>query len=218
MTDDLYWRFQRSAEVSERSVDELIGICRGVLADGSVVQSEAEFLLNWMKANRTDCLQWPMNMLFGRVSGMLKDGLLDHSEQVELFDLLNRFTGCGPLPEEVTESGLVASASTTLPLDDPEPAIAFDGRSFCFTGEMCYGPRRTCEALVAELGGIVRSSVSQKLNYLIVGTIGSMAWTHSVYGRKIEAAVSLRDQGFHLALIGERHWLNEVEKHSPGRG
>ena len=211
MVDDQYWRFHRSARVSERSVDELIGLCRGLLADGSIVQSEAEFLLNWMKANRVDCMQWPMNMLFARVSGMLEDGLLDSSEQAQLFDLLNRFTGNGVLPDGVAESGLVVPSATTLPLDDPEPGVTFAGRSFCFTGEMCFGPRKTCEALVLDLGGIVKFSISRTLDYLVVGTIGSMAWVHSTHGRKIEAAVSMREQGLSLALIGEQHWLKEAE-------
>lgn len=216
MVDDLYWRFHRSARISDRSVDELIGLCRGLLADGSIIQSEAEFLLNWMKVNQVNCMQWPMNMLFGRVSAMLEDGMLDSSERTELFDLLTKFTG-GLLPEEAADSGLVVSGSTALPLDDPQPSVTFDGRTFCFTGEMCFGPRRNCEQLVLELGGLVRSTINKGLDYLVIGTIGSMSWAHSTHGRKIESAVSLRHQGFPLALIDEQHWLKEVESHKTGR-
>lgn len=215
MKDDLVWRFRRSVRVSERSVDELIGVCRGVLADGSIVQAEAEFLLGWMKANRAECMEWPVNMLYGRVSEMLQDSVLDSDERKELFDLLSKITG-GVLPKAISETGLVVSGSIALPLDDPAPSVKFENHSFCFTGEMCCGTRRDCEAQVIELGGMVKSSVSKKLDYLVVGTIGSLSWIHSTHGRKIEEAVSLRDSGLPISIIGEQHWLSKVETRKSG--
>lgn len=41
----------RSQAVANRQVDELIGIVKGVMADGMVHQGEAEFLLLWMRTN-----------------------------------------------------------------------------------------------------------------------------------------------------------------------
>lgn len=210
-SEDLYWRFRRSARISERSVDELIGVCRGLLADGMVVQAEAEFLLKWMSANKADCMEWPMNMLFGRLSAWLEDGALDPSEEAELMDLLVRFTGGGLPADELLESGLVVSGPSSLPLNSPEPQIAFTGKSFCFTGEMYFGPRKSCEDLVKNLGGVIRASISKRLDYLVVGEIGSLAWIHSTHGRKIEAAVEVRGQGHPLAIIGEQHWLGEAK-------
>lgn len=37
----------RSQAVAERKVDELIGIVKGVIADGEISQLEAEFVLKW---------------------------------------------------------------------------------------------------------------------------------------------------------------------------
>lgn len=42
----------RREAVAERQIDELIGIVKGVLADGMVHQGEVEFLLSWLNANR----------------------------------------------------------------------------------------------------------------------------------------------------------------------
>lgn len=210
--DDLYWRFRDSARISDRTVDELVGLCRGILADGSIVQAEAEFLLKWLEGHRASCMEWPIDMLFARVSAMLKDGVFDQAESEELFKLLMKFTGGGLPPDEVLSSGIVVSGSSTLPLDDPEPPVIFNDQTFCFTGELCFGPRKICQTLVQELGGIVKSGVSEQLRYLIVGSIGSMAWVHSTHGRKIQAAVDLRDQGHALAIIGEKHWIAEAGK------
>lgn len=214
---DLYWRFHRSARVSERSVDELIGLCRGLLADGVIVQSEAEFLLKWMETNKADCMVWPMNMLYGRLSAMMEDGILSPSEETELIELLMKLTGGGLPPDELAVSGFVASSSSTLPLNSPEPRITFENKAFCFTGEMCFGPRKACEGLITELGGLVKGSVSKSLDYLVIGSIGSMAWVHSTHGRKIEAAVTLREEGHSLSIIGENHWLNEAKARLEGR-
>jgi NAD-dependent DNA ligase len=181
------------------------------LADGLVVQAEAEFLLKWMLANKTDCMEWPMNMLFGRLSAWLEDGVLDPSEETELMDLLMKFTGGGLPADELLESGLVVSVPSSLPLNSPEPRITFAGKSFCFTGEMCFGPRTSCEDLVKNLGGVIKTSISKQLDYLVVGEIGSLAWIHSTHGRKIEAAVEVRGQGHSLAIICEGHWLGEAK-------
>lgn len=211
VSQDLYWRFRRSDHISERSVDELIGICRGLLADGAIVQAEAEFLLKWMQANKTDCMEWPMNMLFGRLSACLEDGVMDPSEETELMDLLMKLTGGGLPADELLESGLVVSGPSSLPLNSPEPRITFAGKLFCFTGEMCFGPRKSCEDLVKKLGGATKTSISKQLDYLVVGEIASLAWIHSTHGRKIEAAVEVRGQGHPLAIIGEQHWLGEAK-------
>ena len=63
-------RGYNNAAVEARSVDELIGICRGVLADGAVTESEAGLLLNWMQKYRTVSEEWPINMLYGRIASM----------------------------------------------------------------------------------------------------------------------------------------------------
>ncbi len=209
--DDIAWRFRRSARVSDRSVDELIGLCRGILADGRIVQAEAEFLLQWMAANQANCMQWPMNMLYGRLCEMLEDSYFDSSEETELIELLKKFTGGELPPEEIANGGLVVSYSSSLPLDQPIPKIIFSDKSFCFTGEMCFGPRKDCAALVEQLGGKAVNSINKVLNYLVVGHIGSLSWAHSTHGRKIETAVSLRDQGHKVAIIGEQHWVREAQ-------
>lgn len=49
-------------------------------------------------------------------------------------------------------------------------------------------------------------------SYLVVGSFVSEGWSHGSYGRKIEAALALRDQQKTLAIISEETWrasLNE---------
>jgi len=43
----------------DRDVDELIGLCRGVLADGAVNSLEGQFLLGWLERRRDDAALIP---------------------------------------------------------------------------------------------------------------------------------------------------------------
>lgn len=206
-TDLAVIRRVSAARLSDRAVTETLGICRGLLADGHVDFGEAQLLADWLDRNPACSRSWPFNVLFVRLREMLADGVLDLDEQQELLDALLNITGGGfPGPGEV------APASTRLPLDDPPPLVQWPGRGFAFTGQMACGTRAQCAEAVVALGGNVLPGVSAKLDYLVIGSIGSEAWIQSTHGRKIEKAMALREQGNRLAIIGEEHWIAEVSK------
>lgn len=46
------------SEVRDRNIDELIGISRGLIADDSVNQKEAEFLYEWNSSISTKYSLW----------------------------------------------------------------------------------------------------------------------------------------------------------------
>jgi len=190
------------ARVADRQVDEIIGLCKGVLCDGAVNQSEAEFLLNWLENNRHAADKWPANVLYPRIQSMLEDGVLDNEEEQELLSLLVDITG----QPGINVSGGVAS--TTLPFDDPAPRVSFHGEIFCLTGKFVAGPRRELEAAIATRGGKCKAAPCKKTTFLVVGEIGSRDWIHSSFGRKIEKAVELRDSGASIAIIPEERFFD----------
>ena len=155
--------FNRGRRI-KRSLDELMGPCKGIAADGKIVQEEAEFLLRWMSANAEISGEWPTGRLFSRVDNMLCDGVLDGAEQQELRELIHSIVGLdghGKVP--------VQDLSTTLPLDNPAPNIVFIERSFLFTGKFAFGPRSPCIEVTKILGGIPVKGVTMTLDYLVVG-------------------------------------------------
>lgn len=196
-----YLRRFSSARVNDRNMDELIGISRGMIADGKVVQEEAEFLMRWIDQASSMGEDPVFKLLVNRIGGMMEDGVLDDDESSELLEMLRALTG---------EDGKVHSFSrpTDLPLDDPYPDIFFEDRGFVFTGVMAYGPRKLCQELVTDHGGFCKGGPSKKINYLIIGTIANEHWAYSSYGRKIERAMELRDQGHDLAIINEDHFMH----------
>ncbi len=197
--------------LAARSVDELIGICKGIVADGIVNSAEADFLVNWLDSNRPIMDVWPVNVLSLRVEKMLENNCIDELERKELFKLLtdivggtgkcevvNRTTG------EVAEN--ISSPSSTLPLDKPVPEIVFEDKLFCFTGKFFYGTRKRCEGDVLERGGQSKSRITMATDYLVIGLIGSSDWLHSTHGTKIENAVKLKGNGSLISIVSEEHW------------
>ena len=194
-----------AARLNERMIDELIGLCRGVLFDGAVSELEASALLRWMEANREISQQWPANILYRRISRMMADGLLDPEEQRELIEALIGLTGA-PAADASVKSG-----STALPLCAPLPIVNFPGKLFCFTGKFASGTRAQVQEAVIALGAAVKDSPTNKTNYLVIGSIGSADWIHSTHGRKIEKAVALRTDGKPIHIIAEEYWAKCME-------
>lgn len=193
--------------LNDRTIDELIGVTKGIVADGSVNIMEAEFLLSWMERNAKYSQDRVVNMLYSRIKDMLSDNVLDSKEREELFQILKSITG-EQCPAEVVEA-----TSATFPINDPPPPVTIENKYFCLTGKFAYGPRRICEEAIIERGGLIKSHVTNWVDYLVIGSLCSEQWIHTTYGRKIEAAMILRDDpdrerpyGEKIAIIHEDYW------------
>lgn len=197
---DLYVRFNRKL-IDDRQIDTLIGLSKGLIADGKIDQGEAEFLLTWLIQARQSTTNPIIINLLERVGDMLEDGVLDDEESSELLGLLRTFAG------EPSAIGELAK-TTSLPVDTPAPSVAFADHSFLFTGTCVYGARRLCMEAVESMGGINANSVTKSLDYLVLGTYVTDSWAHETFGRKIEKAMEYRAQGLPLSIITEAHWIS----------
>jgi hypothetical protein len=56
-SDNEFYNLVGSDRINSRQIDELVGIARGLLADGKLVQDEVEFLQKWLAANLSICDQ-----------------------------------------------------------------------------------------------------------------------------------------------------------------
>jgi hypothetical protein len=191
-------------KVRARQIDELIGICRGVLADGALVSPEVHFLGEWLQVNLECSDVWPYDRLYNRVMAALADGVITTDEEGELLTLLHQVSGgIGA----IQDSGPPVGPSTEgLPYDNPEPSIVFPDRGFCVTGEFAYGPRKEVCEEIEQRGGRILGAPSKKVHFLVVGISGSHAWKHSTHGTKIMRAIELRDAGGGIAIVSEKHW------------
>ncbi len=195
---DMFRKFNRK-HIDDRQIDTLIGLSKGLLADGNINQGESEFLLSWLIQNRQSSNNPIILNLLDKVSSFLEDGVIDTDESAELVDILKRISG------DSSEIGELLKTST-LPVDDPTPDIIFEDRSFLFTGTCAFGTRKQCQEATEALRGINAKSVTKSLNYLVLGTYVTDSWAHESFGRKIEKAMAYRDQGSPIVIIKEEHW------------
>ncbi len=190
--------------VKDRNIDELLGISRGLLADGNINESEAKFLLNWIESNfiSRELSEYPLNTIYDRLTKVLADDILDDEEAKEIKELLESFTGGKPLINQIN------SMSSTLPLCNPFPSVTIENKVFCFTGAFTIGTRTQCESIIRELGGTTKKAPTLDTDYLIIGILGNDNWMHSSYGRKIEKAINLRDKkNTGINIITEEHFI-----------
>ncbi len=192
----------RVSRMQERLIDELIGISRGVIADGVVDEQEAIFLGQWIESHQEIADRWPVNVLYARITEMLKDGILNSEEQHALLETLREITGESSALQQ-------SNRSTTLPLNKPQPEdIVFDGATFALTGRFVFGSNLECEEVIIELGGTVVDAPAKDTDYLVIGELSSPDWAHSTFGRDIERAVELQGQGADIQIISEETWVN----------
>lgn len=140
--------------------------------------------------------EWPTGIIVQRLNRIYEDGIVTPEELEDLGDLLQNIIGGMP--------GTVDS-STTLPLTKPVPEIVFDGNVFVFTGKFAAGTRNHCYKETMIRGGICEDSVTLRVDYLVIGAIGSRDWIHTPYGRKIERAVDLQ-RAKPISIVSEQTW------------
>lgn len=191
----------RSEAVIDRQIDELIGVIKGVTADGIVTQAEVEYLLCWMDANRKASTLWPAKVIYPRLVDAIHGGAMSIEKESEILDLLIRAVGGNTATRDGHESN-----SSKLPYTGMNTPVTFEGLHFCFTGTFASGSRNWCHGKVVERGGNSVGTISKKLNYLVVGDIGSENWLHSTHGRKIEKAVKYNADGCNIAILSEEYW------------
>lgn len=184
----------------DRLVAEMLGIVKGVLADGIVNDSEAVALMQWIHSHPDVAVHFPGNLLSDRLVRIFDDGIIEPEERADLTEILRQLVG------EPEDQSSQLDRSTQLPYDAPPPTLLFDGWEYVFTGRFAYGTRARCERAVTERGGSTGSAITRRTNVLVVGTFGSEAWVQSAWGTKILAAMDAKAAGQPVRIVGEEHW------------
>ena len=194
------WKTNR---LTERSPDELIGICRGLIADKVVNEEEAAFLKSWLNNYRKAASRWPGNVIAARLDKIFEDGIIDPEEREDLFNLLLEVTG-------EPAALLSSNRSTTLPFTKPAPPISFSNQYFCLTGRFAWGSQAHCKVEIKSRGGRTQLSVTHATNFLVIGTIVSTDWVHSKHRQTIEHAVELVGRNYPITIVSEEHWVDHL--------
>jgi hypothetical protein len=188
------------ASALQAHLAELIGICKGVIADGKVAPEEAVFLRDWLAKHRALLNCWPADVLSQRLEQIFADGKVDAEEQQELLTLLTKVTSAQPAIH-------AASASAVpLPVSMPEPEVAIAGKHLCLSGRFVFGPQVRCKEAVLRRGGHVDASPGAHTDYLVIGGLSLADWKDHPDAGMVQQAQALQKEGRHLRIVSEENW------------
>lgn len=184
--------------------NHLLGLARGLTADSQLNDKEIKTLHRWLKKAWPLHSRWPANILIPRLREVLADGVVTETERTDLLALLDELNGGSML-----ETGVATGMTIGLPFD-AAVRVDFNGHKFCPTGKFIYGPRAKVERAIIERGGSVSVTPTVKTNYLIVGSLASRDWAMTSYGRKIEAAMTLKGSGSNIVIVSEEIFVSSL--------
>jgi NAD-dependent DNA ligase len=201
MTTDAADNF--SPEPLKRSLNELLGLTEGLMADGRLADSEILFLRDWLENHHAFASSFPGNVIHARIAEVLEDGIITQEEREHLTETLNKLIE-GRLEDLADEVDL-----TELWFDEPG-IIDFHSTRFCLTGNFVYGPREVCRMAIESRGGQVLPMITSEPEILVVGGLGVDEWRTGRLGAKIEAALQMKKQGVPVQIIAEETWAEQL--------
>jgi NAD-dependent DNA ligase len=211
--EDILWlceKLRSSEYFNEVTADLQIlhGVLGGVAADGVITEQELRGLRDWLSDHEHLRSCWPYDEIDSLITIVLSDGKIDEQEQKLLQGFFADFVSV--LDDKTITAPVMITGSTVEGVCASCPEIIFENSVFCFTGASHRYRRSQFEELVEQLGGIPASSVTNKLNYLVIGSEGNPCWAFACYGRKVEKAVELRKQGARILIVHENDFHDAV--------
>lgn len=184
-----------------KAVNTLYGLIMGITADQIVNDEEFHFLNIWLLDNEIYTNTFPLNVVKRRINDILADGIITSEERENFYQDLLKISG-----GTYHETGSATSQSTGYGSEEPDLLI-IDGSKFCLTGAFVTGTRDKCEQIITQLGGKPVKTVTQDLNYLVIGALASRDWIATSHGRKIEKALHYQGKGHPVIILSEETWV-----------
>lgn len=207
---DLTWLCQRlrSTEYYDQvtaDIQRLHGILSAISADGVITEEEIEKLSSWIADNDHLRKCYPYEEVDSLITSAMKDNWIDPKEQKDLLEFFRGF-----VDQNISVDTPSAKIKPLTGICAVAPQIVFEDHRFCFTGESSRATREEMKIMALDRGAKVITDVSHRLNYLVVGADGNPCWAYSCYGRKIEKAMQLRQEGSPILIVHETDYFDAL--------
>lgn len=197
MNDSQKFVYNFDHQVS-RAIQEFIGIAGSIVYDGQLTDAELNYLTEWMYRQGPYLEKYPLTDLKKIIIEIQSDGIVTDEERKRVLDLL---LSISPTNEDPVISGIF----------NENPLIQFQDQSFLFTGDMLFSPRNKAENIVIEKGGTIAKGCTQKLNYLIVGSMGSEFYKFGKFGTKVTKALEYNRSGkASIQIVQEKDFVKAI--------
>lgn len=215
--EDMIWLADKLSEWTDLDdlikdrIQELHGIFHGILADQTLSDDELKSLRDWVFDHEYLSGSYPYDEIASLLVNAFKDGEISSDEREQIMFFLGEFVDVNNSTSLSKEKLLELKSKYSINgICAVDPEIEFEGKTFCVTGEFKHGSRAEICDLITNAGGSVKSSVSKKTDYLVVGGAGNPCWAYACYGRKVEHAVELRKQGAKIVIVSERDFCDAL--------
>ena len=192
---------QKSSSEVEATINELLGLLLGIIADGEITKEELAQLESWLDQNKHIAEFWPTNEIAKRISKINEDGVVTKEELDDLLEAVKQLTG-----NDYEETGS-ADGGVAEVFSDETDEFAHQGKTICFTGKFVCGNRTAVENYARDRGAAIAKKITKKLDVLVIGTLASRDWRFTSHGRKIEQVLELKQGGTEILILSERLWI-----------
>lgn len=174
-------------------LQELQGIIIGVTSDGVLNDKEILSLKYWADTHKDLSGNYPFDKIYSSLLRVLEDNIITDEERKELMTIFQ---------------------SIINPVESDCPCVLdsdLTGKKICLTGDFSCMSRKDFENLLSEKGAIVKTTIIKKLDYLIVGSLGSDKWIQGNYGTKVKKAMEYNEKGGDITIVKENDFLTLFE-------
>ena len=215
--EDLVWLADRLSEwtdiddlIKDR-IQELHGIFHGILADRQLSDEEINSLRDWVFEHDYLAGSYPYDEISSLLVNALTDGNVTHEEREQIMTFMGEFIDFNESATLSKERFLELKQKYSIKgICAVDPEVELEGKTFCVTGEFEKASREEVCRRILDAGGLVKMTISKKIDYLVVGNAGNRSWAFSCYGRKVEQAVKLRKEGAKLVIVCERDFWDAL--------
>ena len=173
-------------------INELQHFLKMINSDGTIDEMEFYVLREWMEFNKSLKGTYPYDNLSQAITQILEDGIVEKRELAELSQIINEWLD----PVNYSKHDKI----TTL-----------IGKHVVITGDFKYGSEDVVLNYISSKGAEIDKNVIKKTDYLVVGALGSPAWSHGNYGNKVKKALEYKAKGQNIQIIKEIDFFKETQ-------
>lgn len=162
-------------------MQELQEIVSNIINDSVITIEEANSLLDWMYSHSDLEGFYPYDKIFNLIDDILSDGIIEANEEHELLELLDAY---------------INPQTTKL-------KVNVNSKVICLSGEFDYGSKSEVEQFFVSKGAKISKTVTKKIDILVLGETGNVAWKYGNYGTKYEKAQQLNEKGANILVYKE---------------
>ena len=196
--------YDRGMDAVRAALGRLLNIAER-LPSQEAGSSEWDALKDSLAENGIPSRRFPVDVIHDEIHAVLGAGGVAEEKKSYLIKILKDLLGA-------PERELLARAWVSDIDYDSAAEIDFPNRRFCLTGDFIHGPRRRCDGEIRERGGLIAASVSQRVDVLVVGSLGSVEWKRGNFGAKIERAMYYKSQKLPMKILREAVWRTAMKK------